>query len=364
MLALERKSSSCSGSKRSWRAVVAECRKVGVATPLTNRMAKARSFTRPLPLAAVFVLIVNDHVLKGASFLPQWITGKLSDVAGLFFFPILLTCVVERCVGPRRRARVPMAAVVATGLVFSLLKLSPAANEWANRVWGEVVRDPSDLLALPSLYAAYMYMRRAATRETGCMSEPRSRTPQGLLERAILLVAATASLATSRPARPFATWHVGEHSGRVGCADLEVWVAKSGKQGVGISVRARAGSESCQVRLEGARLSVDGNTFAPVDLPKGPLDRQTAYLPFLFDNERLWNEGKRSGTLELDVVAGGEHVRLALPMMHLWDDANRHDSPVESPNPAPPSDAIEPVSPVSPVSPHALDGGASVEVSF
>jgi len=54
-----------------------------------------------LPLAAVLVLAVNDHVLKGSGLLPDMVTGKLSDVAGLFFFPIFCAATVR---GLRRLA--------------------------------------------------------------------------------------------------------------------------------------------------------------------------------------------------------------------------------------------------------------------
>ena len=37
-------------------------------------------------LVAVGVLLVNDHVLKDAY--SSWLTGKLSDFAGLYFFPV------------------------------------------------------------------------------------------------------------------------------------------------------------------------------------------------------------------------------------------------------------------------------------
>jgi len=49
-----------------------------------------RDLAHPLPLLAVVVLCLNDHFLKGSGLLPGWLTGKLSDFAGLFFFPILL----------------------------------------------------------------------------------------------------------------------------------------------------------------------------------------------------------------------------------------------------------------------------------
>ena len=49
--------------------------------------------TRLAPLVAVAVLVSNDHVLK--QHFPGLITGKLSDFAGLFFFPLFLTDVMR-----------------------------------------------------------------------------------------------------------------------------------------------------------------------------------------------------------------------------------------------------------------------------
>ena len=46
----------------------------------------------PLSLGAVALLLLNDHVLKQA--FPSILTGKLSDFAGLFFFPFLLAVLV------------------------------------------------------------------------------------------------------------------------------------------------------------------------------------------------------------------------------------------------------------------------------
>ena len=47
----------------------------------------------PIAVLAVAVLVINDHVLKGLA--PGLLTGKLSDLAGLLFFPLLLASVVE-----------------------------------------------------------------------------------------------------------------------------------------------------------------------------------------------------------------------------------------------------------------------------
>jgi hypothetical protein len=38
---------------------------------------------------ALGVLLINDHVLKVVGVLPGWLTGKLSDVAGLIVAPVL-----------------------------------------------------------------------------------------------------------------------------------------------------------------------------------------------------------------------------------------------------------------------------------
>jgi hypothetical protein len=46
-----------------------------------------RAFRSPLVMASIVVLLVNDHLLKAAA--PSWVTGKLSDFAGLFFFPFV-----------------------------------------------------------------------------------------------------------------------------------------------------------------------------------------------------------------------------------------------------------------------------------
>ncbi|WP_212735357.1 hypothetical protein [Herbidospora galbida] len=104
---------------------------------------------QPLTVLALVVLVVNDHVLKAAW--PGFVTGKLSDVAGLILFPALLDLVV-------RRAKVSIAV---TGVGFALVKTTATgawlASEAWTAVWGpsRVLADPTDLLALPALWAAW-----------------------------------------------------------------------------------------------------------------------------------------------------------------------------------------------------------------
>jgi hypothetical protein len=142
----------------------------------------------PLSLVAVALLVANDHFLKQAY--PGWITGKLSDFAGLAFFPLLLQALWEIAQQARGRAWRPSARVLAASIAlsavaFSLVKLWPPAGEAYSRIWGilqwpiaallnvvrggdlpglfrvSLVQDPTDLLALPALgIAAWIGWRR------------------------------------------------------------------------------------------------------------------------------------------------------------------------------------------------------------
>jgi len=122
----------------------------------------SRRLLHPIALASIAVLLINDHYLKLHH--PSWLTGKLSDAAGLVFFPLLLAAIV--------RVRVEVAAA-ATVIVFTLVKTVPAATDAYRHVLGalqlgigsdgtpvEAVTDPSDLLALPFVLLAIVVARR------------------------------------------------------------------------------------------------------------------------------------------------------------------------------------------------------------
>jgi hypothetical protein len=127
----------------------------------------------PATLAAVALLAVNDWVLKprvvpdsGASL----VTGKLSDVAGLVFAPVVLSAAIGLLlhaaarlgarVDPSLSGRRLALCLAATGAGFAAVKLSPALGAlvagWLSHL-GRPARfhdDPTDLLALPALLAA------------------------------------------------------------------------------------------------------------------------------------------------------------------------------------------------------------------
>lgn len=137
-----------------------------------RRALPAGELLHPVPLAALVVLVLNDHWLKGADLVPGAVTGKLSDVAGLLFFPLLLTAAGDlvllacaRWLGAAvdfslRRWKL-VAACTFTAALFAAIKLSPAAAAVLIRLLGTlgvdaaVAADPTDLFALPMVGLAY-----------------------------------------------------------------------------------------------------------------------------------------------------------------------------------------------------------------
>jgi hypothetical protein len=145
-----------------------------------KRALPAGELLHPVTLAALLVLVANDWVAKPGSFLPGWLTGKLSDVAGLLAAPLVITAALDCALWLAARPGPPLdfslrpgrllAAAAACAAVFAAVKLSPAAAralEWsAGRIglaW-RVVSDPTDLVALPALAAAIWLGRREIAR--------------------------------------------------------------------------------------------------------------------------------------------------------------------------------------------------------
>ena len=125
----------------------------------------------PITLTALVVLVVNDHLLKAA--FPGALTGKLSDVAGLVLAPPLLASLVLLTL---RRLPAGKVAGVSTGVVgigFALTKATETGAAAASAVWSIVVprsvilADPTDLLALCALGAAWYVWLRASRRPLG-----------------------------------------------------------------------------------------------------------------------------------------------------------------------------------------------------
>ncbi len=133
----------------------------------------------PACVVAVAVLVLNDHWFKHAFHGP--ITGKLSDFAGLVFFPLFLQAAWE--VGTTRarfepRREVLVLAALASALVLGAINVcGPAGDlyqwglgalQWPAYAakafisgealpairWVSLDRDPTDLIALPAALVA------------------------------------------------------------------------------------------------------------------------------------------------------------------------------------------------------------------
>jgi len=138
------------------------------------RFAIPRAFDHPLWWCALALLLLNDHLLKGAGVLPGAITGKLSDLAGMLVAPPLLAFALG---ANRRSAR--RAAVLLVGASLAAIKLAPEAAralEHALALVGMQARvwvDPSDLWALALLPIGH------------ALSAPRAAAPCSLLAGAV-----------------------------------------------------------------------------------------------------------------------------------------------------------------------------------
>lgn len=113
--------------------------------------------TSPPFVVAVTLLLLNDWALKAA--IGNWLTGKLSDFAGLFAFALFATAIV-----PRHRDRVFVLTAAGFALWKSPLSDAPL-SAWNALGWWPLARviDYSDLAALSVLLPAYWMTRRYAT---------------------------------------------------------------------------------------------------------------------------------------------------------------------------------------------------------
>lgn len=294
----------------------------------------AGDLVRPAPLVAAAVLAVNDHALKGAGLVPAAITGKLSDVAGLFLAGVVGVCLARgaAAAGTGRRARrdgpLAIATLLAIALAFAALKLWPGFNRALTATWGANTLDASDLWCLPMLALAWVWLRdrEAAATEAG---PPRFATALALATTLLLCAATPAPPPVPPP--PVAGWYAADAVLPVACGEVHAWFSKSGKTGAGVTigvVRA-ADAPACVATITAARLrfadgSVEGRT---VELPavrsperRDALDQPAyeslGYVGFAFDNQARWNRGDRSAVLELELLVAGEPRTWAVPAKH------------------------------------------------
>ncbi|MFT3713116.1 MAG: hypothetical protein QM817_36135 [Archangium sp.] len=132
-------------------------------------MPRAREFFSPLPLLAVAVLALNDHVWKAA--FHNTLTGKVSDFAGCFFLPLFVSALLAFV--PALQSKLALRVTLgcaATLALFVPIKLSTSAAVFVAATVQHVsvplglgaqhiVADATDLLALPMVAIAALYAR-------------------------------------------------------------------------------------------------------------------------------------------------------------------------------------------------------------
>lgn len=178
-----------------------------------------------------------------------------------------------------------------------------------------------------------------------------------LLRLTVIAVAVVFCAATSAPRyrypRSYPTWRAAGLASRVdACAEVKAWISKSGKQGVGVTVRLSGrGERACRVELTAAHFAIGERRIAVAVLPSSvivqPASVEYFYLPFAFDNEGAWNRGERRGDLALALsYDGAPSPELRVTFEHRRDRA--HDqvdyhqprlmppAPQPAPQPVPP----------------------------
>lgn len=122
-------------------------------------------FFNILCMVTVALFGLNNHIFK--IYYHNWLTGKLSDFCACFFLPLLLSAVFSFLSHKSLIARIQAGCII-TAVVFCAVKLSPGASDWLNLALSKLtapfgvgksinIADPTDLIALPAVYAAYLY---------------------------------------------------------------------------------------------------------------------------------------------------------------------------------------------------------------
>lgn len=121
-------------------------------------------------------MATNDHFLKWNY--PSAFTGKLSDLTGLFFFPLFLCALVCLPLNMVNRTRffwitreLLIASIAFTAVLFATVKMvTPFTQLYISTlkyagIVATVTRDPSDLWTLLVLPLTYLFGRRFTEEE-------------------------------------------------------------------------------------------------------------------------------------------------------------------------------------------------------
>lgn len=124
-----------------------------------------RLLAHPLSWLACTLLLLNDLLLK--QYFPSFLTGKLSDLAGLFLLPFLVGAIISLATPVFRLSEgfIRIFSLILPGAIFTLAKCSPVVAHFLNQKLAmRIVSDFSDLLVLPVLAASAWLWHTLASR--------------------------------------------------------------------------------------------------------------------------------------------------------------------------------------------------------
>jgi hypothetical protein len=120
---------------------------------------------QPVSWIAISLILFNALFLQ--VFYPSWLSGKLADLGWMIVLPLVVSCLLSLIPLFRKTRLIPILAALLTGLVFTLLKVSPQFNHLARQsftaMFGwplKLALDPSDLLVLPALLIPVLLSRQ------------------------------------------------------------------------------------------------------------------------------------------------------------------------------------------------------------
>lgn len=131
-------------------------------------MKKPHYFFNPFVAILILLTALNDHVFKYQY--PSFLTGILSDLTGLFFFPLLVAAFLETWKSFRVSQKQFNWLAVMTGVLFISFKFIPFFQNALVSVFRDylfaikIVSDPKDLLALISLPLVCAWFKAHDTR--------------------------------------------------------------------------------------------------------------------------------------------------------------------------------------------------------
>lgn len=121
-----------------------------------------RCLQHPVTWLSIALLVINDHMLKVVS--PSWLTGKLSDFAGLFFFPFIAAAGLSLLLS-KSKITARGLGLIALGFTagwFVLIKTFPPVNSLTTQIAAmatglpaHFTADPTDLVALLAMLPAW-----------------------------------------------------------------------------------------------------------------------------------------------------------------------------------------------------------------